>query len=71
MDFSALADAADTAVAFPAPFKEPVLALFVVGEGDASAAADGPDSSATERDCPTAAMAFTLSLGNVWVEPME
>lgn len=61
--------AADIDEAFPAALNR---AAFKLGDGDASggtAAVDGPGE--TDSACPTVAMACTLSLGRVLVEPME
>lgn len=68
-DFSDLAAAAPEA--FPAPLDAPVVASFKEGDAAAPPAADGLGSPATESPCPTADMAFILSLGRVFVEPME
>lgn len=68
-DFSDLASAAPEALA--APLGAAVVAAFKVGDAVAPSNADGPGPPATESPCPTEAMALTLSLGRVLVEPME
>lgn len=67
--FSDLAAAAPPE-AFPVSLDAPVVVSFKVGDAVASRTADGPGPPAKES-CPTAAMAFILSLGRVLVEPME
>lgn len=66
-DFSDLAAAADPE-AFPLPLGAPVFAAFTAL---GSAGPDSPEPPAEESACPTAATALSLSLGRVWVEPME
>lgn len=68
-DFSVLAAAA-APEAFPAPL-DAAFAPFNAGDAAAPPTVDGPGSPATESPCPTVAMALTLSLGRVLVEPME
>lgn len=75
-DFSDLAAAAAAAPeaapeAFSAPLDAPAVAPFVGGGAVAPPSVDSPDPPATESACPTAAMALSLSLGRVLVEPME
>ena len=74
-DFSDLAAAAEDPEDFPAPLDAPVVvAPFVVGAAAAAVAppaSDRPGPPATESPCPTVAMALSLSLGRVLVEPME
>lgn len=68
-----LSDLAAEAVpeAFPAPLDAPVVAPFEVEGAGAPLTVVGPGPPATDSPCPTAAMALTLSLGRVLVEPME
>ena len=76
-DFSDLAAAAEDPEDFPAPLDAPVVVPpFEVGAAAAAAtvappASDRPGPPATESPCPTVAMALSLSLGRVLVEPME
>lgn len=73
-DFSDFAAAA-APEAFPAPLDAPVVSTFKVGDCVALPTADGPGPCpgppTTESPCPMAAMALTLSLGRVLVEPTE
>lgn len=69
-DFSDLAATA-APEAFSTPLDAPIVAPFKVGDVVSSPTADGPGPPATGSACPTAAMALSLSLGRVLVEPME
>lgn len=69
-DFSDLAATADLET-FPAPLDASVVAPFKVGDAVSPPTADCPGPPATENACSTAAMALSLSLGRVLVEPME
>lgn len=69
-DFSDLAATADPE-AFPGPLDVPDVATFKLCDVLAPATSDGPGPPATESACPTAAMAVSLSLGRVLVEPIE
>ena len=72
-DFAAAAAAAAAAApeAFPAPLDAPVVSTFKVGDSVVLPTTDGPGPPTTESPCPMAAMALTLSLGRVLVEPTE
>lgn len=66
VDFSDLAAASGAAL-----LGAPAFPTFTVGDAVAPPTDEGPGSPATDNPCPTAAMALTLSLGRVLVEPME
>lgn len=66
-----LDDFSDLAAAFPAALDGPGVGSFIAGGAAAPSTADKLDSPATESPCPTADIAFSLSLGRVLVEPME
>lgn len=76
-DFSDLPEAAVAAVAaaapgpFSGPLDVPAVACCVTVDDAAPPSADSAGPPATESTCPTAAMALSLSLGRVLVEPME